>query len=1502
MQTGTNKDIAARILGFVATLLGTGWLALQSPEVQTGLAERAVRKLEAEIPGRIQFGEASIEPMNSFRLKDVIILDGDPYDKDSPVDTFFTARSISGRVSLKSVLSGRGVSLSRLRVDGSMMHLTIEPDTTGLRNGSTNLERIFGIGYTPHENYLDSPDLFEIDKVEFYGFHYRMKDYLRPSEDVPGSMNWSDLDLTADLLAHGLKYTGGRMSGIVDRLSCTERCGYTLQSLSGRARVGMGRAQIDRIHLLDEWSDATVDLYSMGWKHARDYASFSEKIRLEGVIGGGTLNLNTIKAFTGAQLPGLDLELGGGRITGYVNDFTLKHIRMREKDSGIAADLSGTFTGIGDVHSMLADARVHNLTFTTSGVGTLLGEFGVRADLEDIAPGRVFSFSGKAKGPLDRLQTSGSLGSRIGRASFSASLLNLVNSSRPLEARGRLETRNLSLSELLGTDLLGECTAAAGFRASVKEGSAGISVDSLLIDKLGVRGYDYTGMKVTGNWTGKAFEGRVLCGDPNLNFVLEGSADLDAASFRADGNIGYADLNALGFDKRGRSLVSGGVFGVSGGGRTIVNLSGVTVENELGSRNLGDIGIDSYASEGRHTLSVHSGFAEARYEGDRSIPDMLAAIQELTVRRELPSLYRDTRAAEDVSPYCKAAIDLHDTRDLLSYLLPGLYIADSTGVRLDVSRDGSLDARVSSSRIAWKTDYLKGLSLMFDNRDRSLNALIISKETSLGGIGFSNSALTGYATGDTFFAGFSYDGIKGHENLGEIYLTGEFSREQGDSLRITARPLSSFVRFNGEQWDLDESEIVLESGMARVQGLSIHNGDQRITLDGGVSRSRRDTLRLGMQNVDLGVINYFTKGRYDVHGRTGGRAILNSPLGRGFTAIASLSCDSLKVGGVDAGTLRAGAYWDDSRDKVNIIVKNNLQGTEVLDATGTYHPKARRVEMDADLDGINLVIAQPFVSGFLSEISGGMKGTLAASGSLDSLKLSSRGAAIDHARIGIAATGVAYNINGPFRIDNDGIHFDDISVSDDKGGSASLFGGIGIRDLDNIMLGAGLRMRRLELLNLSGSEGLRGNLFANGQIYVSGPPDALLLDADVTTAGEGNLHVPLNSAISASKSDLLSFTSHEVVYKDPYDDVLAQLLEQRRRKVATESGGGDFIARVRVNTTPELQASLELDNTGDNILRFRGDGAIGLNLRPSKDIMEISGDYSINEGNYRFAIPGIVSKDFTIDRGSSITFNGDVMESVLDIGATYTLRTSLNRLLADTTSVSTRRPVNCGIHISDRLAAPSVSFSIDIPDLDPSTKSEVEGALNTEDKIQKQFVALLVTGSFIPNEQSGIVNNPNILYSNVSEIMSQQLSNILSRLEIPLDMGLGYQPSSSGTDLFDLAVRTELFNNRVEVNGSVGNRQSTTGTSTYGDVVGDLDIDIKLDKTGQVRLNLFSHSADEYTAYLDNTQRNGGGITYQKEFNTWREFFRNLFTSRKKREERASQATQAPPIVIKVDE
>ena len=157
----------------------------------------------------------------------------------------------------------------------------------------------------------------------------------------------------------------------------------------------------------------------------------------------------------------------------------------------------------------------------------------------------------------------------------------------------------------------------------------------------------------------------------------------------------------------------------------------------------------------------------------------------------------------------------------------------------------------------------------------------------------------------------------------------------------------------------------------------------------------------------------------------------------------------------------------------------------------------------------------------------------------------------------------------------------------------------------------------------------------------------------------------------------------------------------------------------------------------------------------------------------------------------------------------------------------------------------------------------------------KQALALLISGGFVPDEQSGIVNSTTILFSNASELMAGQINNIFQQLDIPIDLGFNYQPTETGRSVFDVAVSTQLFNNRVSINGAIGNRQYITAGGS--DIVGDIDIEIKLNRQGQVRLTLFSHSADQYSNYLDMSQRNGVGIAYQEDFNNLKELWRKVF-------------------------
>ena len=395
---------------------------------------------------------------------------------------------------------------------------------------------------------------------------------------------------------------------------------------------------------------------------------------------------------------------------------------------------------------------------------------------------------------------------------------------------------------------------------------------------------------------------------------------------------------------------------------------------------------------------------------------------------------------------------------------------------------------------------------------------------------------------------------------------------------------------------------------------------------------------------------------------------------------------------------------------------------------------------------------------------------------------------------------------------------------------------------------------------------------------------SILLNVDAVTAKTGELHIPIRAAETADNSNLLTFTEiKKEVFIDPYD-----ILVSRMEKESTAKN--DFLVNLHINASPDVTAYVEIDKASGNVLSGRGNGTI--DIKASDDLFNINGEYTLTGGSYKFVALGLVNRDFEIQEGSSVTFNGDILERTLDIDALYKTKASLSTLIADTTSVANRRTVECGIQITDKLSNPRLAFTIDIPELDPTIKSRVESALSTEDKRQKQFLSILLSNSFLPDDQSGIFNNSTMLYSNVSEVMANQFNNILQKLDIPVDLGLNYQPNEKGNDVFDVAVSTQMFNNRVIVNGSVGNKQYTSGNA-QSDVVGDLDIEIKLDRSGAFRLNLFSHSADSYTNYLDNSQRNGVGLTYQAEFNSMKQFFKNVFSSKKKRQEAKRQEEES---------
>lgn len=1481
--------ISARVLVFLATVLLTAVIALQIPAVQTAVARKALEKVQDRFDGEIEFSKVAIQPFNTLIVTDLKLIDDNPWtiSGTSPADTVLNAGTLTARFNLASLLSRNGIKIKKVQISDATLVLTTEPGEIY----KTNINRIFRLVKKNKEK--SDKDIFSIRRVGLDNFHFRMVSF-KPSDKEYGGygINWQDLDLTADISARNLKFSNGIMSGTADRITMSEKSGYHADRLSGKAEVGRGKAVLTDLRLKDLWSDVYVPEFRMEYANAAAFRDFTHNVRIHADAGRSTLAFKTLSFFVPSmEGNGLVADIRSARVNGYVDDLTVSGLDFTDSSSGVGGNASVTITGLPDIASMNLNSRIDDFRFTTEGLGTFLNHWMDSApDLSAFARGEVFVFNGTASGTLARLNVRGVLDSRIGDATAALGISGL-NGKGNIRIGGDISTRDLDLGKIIGKDFIHECSLRTSLSADLAKGSPSVRIDTLNIGRLNLLGYDYSDIKATGTFSQQAFDGRIVCNDPNVNFMFQGLFNLSRrtnnAMYHFYASLGYADLNALNIDSRDISRVSLG--SVNANYRRIsmgdlvgtIDATGLVLENSAGRHDIGDFHVESESGEDNYRIRLTSAFADGTYSGSKDPGSFIRDLQDITTRRELDALFGGPEKKWDGSSY-RLDLDFHDSRDLLSFAAPGAYLADSTSIRLRISEDGKLRGRLSSPRIAMKDKYLKGLSMEFDNDGDALNCTVTGSEIRIGpSIRALENAILLYASNNSVGLGYNFDNGTSSESRGEFYLTGDLSESVPGNPVINAKNLISNISLNGENWNIEPAEYSYSGEGAEIVGLRISNGEQLISIDGGISNTLPDSLLVNLEKFDLSIANSLVNKDIDIEGLATGKVLLTSPLKDGIGIVANLMSESTSIAGHPAGTISAGCSMESGSNGLDFAVRNLIDGRSSFDTRGTYSLENKDVRMSASLDGFDFGYAAPFLDAVFSETGGRISGRISAEGPLDKLNISSSALDLQDGLIRIAFTNVPYQVNGPLHLDNSGLYFDNLAVKDRFNGTGSVGGGIKFNSFKDLRMDTRIRMDNIECLNTTEADNstFYGNVFGTGRMNISGPFDALFLDIEATTTKEGSLHIPLNSVNGVGSNDLLVFIEPEkVVYIDPYD-MMMNTLESTGKK------SSDMGVRLKVNATPGVVANLEIDKATGNVLTGRGAGTISLDVRPASGTFNINGDYTLNSGNYHFSALGIANKDFSILDGSSIKFNGDIMDSDLSIDAQYLTKTSLSSLIADTTSVSTRRNVECGISITDKLRNPQLAFSINVPDLDPTTKSRVESALSTDDKIQKQFMALLVTNNFLPDDQSGIVNNSNILISNVADIMANQLNNILQRLEIPLDLGLKYQESGSGSSIFDVALSTQLFNNRVSVNGNIGNRQhASTGSE---DVVGDLDIEIKMDRSGQVRMNLFSHAADAYTNYLDDSQRNGIGVAYQKEFNSLRQFIKGLFTPKSKRQEQA---------------
>lgn len=1436
------------------------YLVLQIPATQTLLIKHVTNTLSKGIDGQINIGRIYFVFFSKAIVKDFSIV--------SQGDTLLGCKKVSVSIPSKELLKFN-LNFNKIAVTGGEFHLITES-----ADKRTNLDRIFKRDKSRTREKGKGMPQIRARSITVEDFRFRLTNPYKYKDKGDSIINFAALDIAdINVRANNISILNDTLRATIARIEGRDKSGFQIRELNGELTVCPTEARIENLTLRDGYSTIKAHYFSMQYQTSKDLAEFTDKVRLGlDLAEGSAFSFKTVGRITPSlSQSSLFLNLTG-EVSGPVCSLRSSNLHVESESRQTSMNLDFSITGLPNIRESMCRVGINGCQTLSGDIAKIISAINGRPESElikDFSPHIKYKFDGHLTGLPDDFVAYGILRSNIGEISTDLLLKN--DPARGFLIEGKIKSSDFNIGKVAGRDILGELTMAGALSALIKRNSGGISltIDSLEVDKIEFNGYPYSNISAAGIYNSKeGFDGRIICHDTNLDFLFQGMF-----SHKEDGsgqydfyaNIPYANLHALNLDKRD-SVSIAGLSILSNIETTIhkdiigrLSIMDARYENSYGEYEIGDIELVSYNAEKNYNAILNAPFMDMEYKATAPFSEFMKKGAELLLYDNLPMAFKSLADKRGESGDYRLDMNIYNSGAICQVIKPGLYIQDSTKCTIEIGRDDMIDFKLRSGRIAVGGNYLKDMEVTATNLDSMLNAGISCKSMKMAGMVMDSSALKVAGSNNRIVSTLTFKGDREGNDKGVLAAELNFTE---DTLHAGISD-TSYFDFKNNRWQVKPAEIICSGGYFKIEELGIYSSRQQLNINGV-----RDSLHASLDNFDISIVNFFINKPFDFKGYFSGDATISNSNGT-RNLFLDMNADSVSIYGHPVGTMRLLSKWYAPGKRLNLLLSTKRNDTTQLMATGYYKPQNRSIEINATLDKLPAGYFEPFFSSVISKAGGSLSGDLKLEGKPEKLNLTGDGVRLNDFSFMVNFTKVPYTLDGPVRITQDSIILDRVMLRDRLNGRGMVTGGLSHENFKKIRLDTRINFANMQCLSLNenDNEAFYGKAFTTGSVGIKGDLSKITLDINIAPNENSDLHIPLSSASTASTTNLLTFKRPAVSQvTDPYDTL----------HLATGRKGGKTALQINLTSNMNSNADMfiEINKELGDIIRANGNGLITLNINPTADMFNIYGDYIINEGSYKFVLPGFsfASRDFVIQPGGNITFNGAVEETSLNLTAIYTTKAAINTLIADTSSVSARRNVNCLISMSGRLLNPRLDFDIEIPDLDPTTKVRVESALNSDGKIQKQFAALLISGGFLPDELSGITNNSTILYSNVSEMISNQINNIFTQLGIPLDLGLNYQPSDKGSDIFDVAVSTQLFNNRLVINGNIGNDPYSNSNSR--EVVGNVDVEIKLDRQGKLRLSLFSHAADKYSNYLDDSQRSGMGISYQQEFNTFREIFR----------------------------
>lgn len=1438
-------NIGVSVLGAVLILLTAFYFVLQSPAVQTYLVGKLTEQLSRKYHTSITIKGVSVSFFNKVVLDDVLV-------KDQQNDSLLFVDKLVASIHRFSIKK-HTASVNKLELNHPSIKMRV--DSAGNANYQFLVD-LFSSKDTLSADMHYDLDLKQLelnDAAVGYAYADTAGNHLIDLRNI--SLGISDMDIQNNNIAF-----------LINNLQLDDHKNFRLEEFSAhflatgdsinllKVHGRTSNSEISDLNFTMHRKPGKMDLTKM--KVSLDLKKSSISLKDIGILApmlrGMDENIDVAGQISGtlADLKGKDITLSLGEHTQLAFDFYLNGLPHLE-ETYMHVDLKQSFADFNELSKVKLPESFP------------LEQLKLPSQLLDAG---IIEYEGNFTGFLSDFVSYGTFKSKWGVVTTDLSFV--PSEGEKLKVNGKVQTINFQMGQLFQNDLLNDITFNGNIQGILNQYTSNFSAKIQgKIDSVWINDYEYKNIQLNGDIYNKKFDGNMSVNDPNLKLNFDGQFDLNVPVpvFNFELQMDKANLKALNLDHTYKQSQVSFALNANFTGNSIDNLDGSlqftrgNYKNENDSVAFNNINIKTFYDD-EPILLIRSDFLDANIEGQYQLHNLHNSLKQI-ISKYLPATGFKFPAQKTLNIF-DFKFDLKDVNRFTKVFFPELKI-DPTVIEGRInSVKGLLTVNATFPAIQYKSVNLQNLTINVDGNSK-LNLRNKVENVVIGeNLKVYNLSMIAEADKDVLDSKVAWNNFGAVSYSGSINTSTRFFKQKDAThTEISVKPTKIIIA--DSLWQINPALVTIDSTQIKVDKLKFSNNGQSITVDGSINKNQDEKINVNFNEIDISWLNNFIDD-INLHGKLDGSLSVFDIYHKSLF-LSNMHVNGLSLLGQPIGDAFIQSYWDPSSKEVKAELSVESDKKKALVASGVYIPEKDSLSVNTNFDHFSILILQPLLGSSFANVHGDATGKVHVYGPLNHI-LHDGALYASNAGLMLSELQVNYHLNDSVRFVKDKIVFPQMRVYDDFGNTGVFNGSIQHRSFSKMIYDLSVRSNRLMVFNTTPAinEQFYGKLYGSGIVRITGKGANVYIDGNARTEKGTDMNIYLEYKGEAQEYDFLTFVKHGY-----------QSFGENRILPRT---GTNLQMKFDVEVTHDAKAQLIYNSKIGDVIRGQGSGNLQLNIDNNNDLT-MYGEYTVDQGDYLFTWQNVINKKFEIQQGGTIQWNGDPYNAVIDLNAIYRLKASLNELFINSLDAKAeqiqRIPVLCKIALSRNLLNPDIKFDIELPSTEDRTKDVLSQFINSEEDLNKQMFSLLVLGKFYTSGASNYLAGSTA--TTASELLSNQFSNWLSQISKDFDVGVNYRPGDQITnDEVELALSTQMFNNRVTINGNIANNGSQKmSTNNNNGLVGDADINVKLTRNGKLQLKAYNH-ANNNIIYETSPYKQGVGLSYREDFNDFKEFWQKI--------------------------